>query len=136
MTDYRRNARWFGGLPMLVPGVLAFCAGLALVATAGPARAGEWGAPGGFQDAGFQPSTGLFPDPYVPALEPMDRDGDGVMDDLDAFPLDPSESIDLDGDGVGDNADAYPLDPLRYSKRDADLGPDPADAVPVWRTPR
>ncbi|MCP4870261.1 MAG: hypothetical protein GY898_16265 [Proteobacteria bacterium] len=34
-----------------------------------------------------------------------DRDGDGIENDLDAFPDDPAESADSDGDGVGDNAD-------------------------------
>jgi hypothetical protein len=37
----------------------------------------------------------------------VDSDGDGVPDDQDAFPSDPSEWEDSDGDGVGDNADAY-----------------------------
>ncbi|HUF49393.1 MAG TPA: thrombospondin type 3 repeat-containing protein [Longimicrobiales bacterium] len=37
-----------------------------------------------------------------------DIDGDGVPNDADAFPLDPTESADSDGDGVGDNADAFP----------------------------
>ena len=36
---------------------------------------------------------------------PLDSDGDGVADDADAFPLDPSESADADGDGLGDNGD-------------------------------
>ena len=35
----------------------------------------------------------------------FDGDGDGVPDEVDAFPNDPSESKDTDGDGVGDNAD-------------------------------
>ena len=35
----------------------------------------------------------------------FDGDGDGVPDDEDAFPDDPTESKDTDGDGVGDNAD-------------------------------
>ncbi|MCB0184626.1 MAG: PKD domain-containing protein, partial [Caldilineaceae bacterium] len=35
----------------------------------------------------------------------MDRDGDGVPDDQDAFPDDPTETIDHDGDGFGDNSD-------------------------------
>ena len=35
----------------------------------------------------------------------FDGDGDGVPDEVDAFPEDPSESRDTDGDGVGDNAD-------------------------------
>ncbi|HFD79157.1 MAG TPA: 6-bladed beta-propeller, partial [Gammaproteobacteria bacterium] len=34
-----------------------------------------------------------------------DDDNDGVNDDVDAFPLDPSESVDTDGDGIGNNAD-------------------------------
>lgn len=36
-----------------------------------------------------------------------DLDGDGVENDDDAFPLDPSEWADSDGDGIGDNADAF-----------------------------
>ena len=55
-----------------------------------------------------------------------DDDNDGVLDTVDAFPFDASESVDTDGDGVGNNADtdddgdgivdtddAYPLDPTR-----------------------
>ena len=38
----------------------------------------------------------------------FDSDGDGVVDEKDAFPDDPKESIDSDGDGVGDNADFAP----------------------------
>lgn len=34
-----------------------------------------------------------------------DTDGDGVDDEKDAFPLDPSETLDTDRDGIGDNAD-------------------------------
>jgi len=37
--------------------------------------------------------------------EPIDSDGDGVIDSEDAFPDDPNESADSDSDGVGDNAD-------------------------------
>ena len=39
----------------------------------------------------------------VPAVD--DSDEDGVPDDQDAFPLDPSETLDSDRDGVGNNAD-------------------------------
>lgn len=39
------------------------------------------------------------------AAPPLDRDGDGVADDADAFPDDPAESADRDADGTGDNAD-------------------------------
>jgi len=35
-----------------------------------------------------------------------DIDGDGMANDNDAFPYDPSEQSDIDGDGVGDNTDA------------------------------
>ena len=44
-----------------------------------------------------------------------DSDGDGVFDDVDAFPYDPSEQSDSDGDGVGDNADAFPYDPSKQA---------------------
>lgn len=37
-----------------------------------------------------------------------DGDGDGVIDKLDAFPLDPTETKDSDGDTVGDNKDNCP----------------------------
>ena len=43
----------------------------------------------------------------------LDSDGDGVYDDQDAFPDDPTETADSDSDGVGDNADAFPNDPTR-----------------------
>ena len=60
-----------------------------------------------------------------------DDDNDGISDQLDVFPLDPSESIDTDGDLIGDNSDtdddndgvldvndAYPLDETRtYDER-------------------
>ncbi|PIR20373.1 MAG: hypothetical protein COV45_06245 [Deltaproteobacteria bacterium CG11_big_fil_rev_8_21_14_0_20_47_16] len=38
----------------------------------------------------------------------LDTDGDGVIDKLDAFPNDPSETADSDGDAVGDNKDNCP----------------------------
>tara|TARA_Y100000296_G_C5176920_1_gene260631 strand:+ start:62 stop:349 length:288 start_codon:yes stop_codon:yes gene_type:complete len=57
-----------------------------------------------------------------------DTDSDGVTDDIDHFPLDPTESVDTDNDGLGNNADtdddndgvldrndAYPLDATRSS---------------------
>lgn len=39
-----------------------------------------------------------------------DFDGDGVVDSLDVFPADITESSDSDGDGVGDNSDPFPQD--------------------------
>jgi hypothetical protein len=47
---------------------------------------------------------------------PLDSDGDGYPDDIDAFPDDPNEWKDSDGDGVGDNADEFPFDPKRTKK--------------------
>lgn len=37
----------------------------------------------------------------------VDRDGDGVADDEDAYPDDPDEWADDDGNGIGDNLDVY-----------------------------
>jgi hypothetical protein len=34
-----------------------------------------------------------------------DDDNDGVIDEVDLFPLDPNEATDADADGIGDNAD-------------------------------
>ena len=56
-----------------------------------------------------------------------DRDGDGVADDEDAFPDDPTETQDSDGDGVGDNADAFPLDPDETADFDGDATGDNQD---------
>ena len=39
------------------------------------------------------------------AISTIDSDGDGIADDIDAFPWDYRESLDSDGDGVGDNGD-------------------------------
>ena len=41
----------------------------------------------------------------VGTYDAFDSDGDGVRDESDAFPNDPSESVDTDGDGIGDNSD-------------------------------
>jgi PKD repeat protein len=49
-----------------------------------------------------------------------DADGDGVYDDLDAFPYDANETFDSDGDGVGDNADPFPTDPNEKYDTDGD----------------
>jgi len=42
----------------------------------------------------------------VQAYVPLDSDGDGVLDELDAFPNDGSEWLDTDGDLIGNNADS------------------------------
>ena len=70
--------------------------------------------------------------PSVGAIEgnPIDTDGDGVGDFLDAFPNDPNETLDSDGDGVGDNADAFPNDPTETLDSDGDGVGDNADAFP------
>jgi len=48
--------------------------------------------------------------PTTPVTTVKDTDGDGMIDSMDAFPNDASETTDTDGDGIGDNADAYPND--------------------------
>jgi len=72
---------------------------------------------------------------YITKSKPRDSDDDGVPDDQDAFPFDPSETEDNDKDGVGNNADKdddndgmtdvwenkYGLDPLfNDASEDAD----------------
>lgn len=47
-----------------------------------------------------------------------DADNDGIGDNFDVFPTDPSEWIDTDDDGIGNNLDAYPDDPLKWEKED------------------
>ncbi|MEO1574628.1 MAG: PA14 domain-containing protein, partial [Pseudomonadota bacterium] len=73
---------------------------------------------------------------------PVDTDGDGVPDSIDAFPNDPNESADSDGDGIGDNADPFPNDPALPALDDdgdgipnyVDLFPDdPARSGGIWR---
>lgn len=52
--------------------------------------------------------------------EGRDSDGDGVLDEEDAFPEDPDEWADSDGDGVGDNSDEFPNDPTETTDTDGD----------------
>jgi parallel beta-helix repeat protein len=69
----------------------------------------------------------------TPDVTDQDDDNDGVNDDQDAFPLDPTESVDTDRDGVGNNADtdddndgipdvddAFPLDASESTDTDGD----------------
>lgn len=56
-----------------------------------------------------------------------DIDGDGVPDDIDMFPSDPTEFRDSDGDGVGDTADDFPYDSSETHDSDSDGVGDNAD---------
>ncbi len=57
----------------------------------------------------------------------VDTDGDGFNDDVDAFPVDATETTDTDGDGVGDNSDPFPTDPTETADTDGDGIGDNAD---------
>lgn len=59
--------------------------------------------------------------------EKPDRDGDGVPDDEDAFPDDPTEWSDLDGDGIGDNSDPDRDGDGISNDYESQLGTDPDD---------
>lgn len=66
---------------------------------------------------------------YVPGPEDVpvvtDSDGDGIVDEEDAFPHDASEWRDSDGDGIGDNSDQLPNDGDNDGYSDSvDLYPD------------
>ena len=58
----------------------------------------------------------------ITVTDNTDEDSDGVLDDEDAFPNDPNETVDTDGDGTGDNAD---------TDDDGDGVPDVDDAFPL-----
>lgn len=60
-------------------------------------------------------------------LSGIDSDGDGIPDNQDAFPNDPTEWDDTDGDGFGDNGDLFPNDPAEHADNDADGIGDNAD---------
>jgi hypothetical protein len=55
----------------------------------------------------------------------IDTDGDGVPDDEDDFPEDPTEWVDTDGDGTGNNADLDDDDDGLTDEEEAELGTDP-----------
>ena len=62
----------------------------------------------------------------------IDSDGDGVKDNIDAFPNDPTQWADRDGDRYGDNPnginpDAFPDDPTEWKDSDSDGTGDNAD---------
>lgn len=75
-----------------------------------------------------------------------DSDGDGIEDDIDAFPSDPAASVDSDGDGAPDTwndgatdeeiassslaLDAFPYDPTETTDTDGDGTGDNSDAFP------
>ena len=60
-----------------------------------------------------------------------DDDNDGVLDTVDVFPLDPTESVDSDADGYGNNVDAFPYDPTEWLDQDKDGVGDVEDNCPI-----
>ncbi|MBO6703016.1 MAG: hypothetical protein JJ921_11785, partial [Pseudomonadales bacterium] len=66
----------------------------------------------------------------VDGMAGVDTDGDGVTDNVDAFPNDASEQFDSDGDGVGDKADAFPNNPGEQVDSDGDGVGDNSDPEP------
>ena len=62
----------------------------------------------------------------VVKIDPFaDGDGDGYADDIDDFPIDPTQWVDTDGDGYGDNisgnnADSFISDPSQWNDTDGD----------------
>ena len=62
--------------------------------------------------------------------ESVDTDKDGVGDNTDVFPSDAGETVDSDNDGVGDNTDVFPNDPSETMDTDGDGVGDNADTFP------
>ncbi len=89
---------------------------------------------GGGVDDGVEVAGKTDPKNAADDISYFDRDGDGVTDDIDAFPDDKTESKDTDGDGVGDNADAFPTDKTETKDTDGDGVGDNADAFPTDKT--
>ena len=50
----------------------------------------------------------IYSTQYAFAAILNDADGDGVLDNIDALPDDPTEFIDTDSDNIGDNSDEFP----------------------------
>ena len=69
-------------------------------------------------------------DVFVAGPSFPDSDGDGVSDNIDAFPNDGNETTDSDQDGVGDNADAFPTDANETADSDGDGVGDNGDSFP------
>ena len=61
-------------------------------------------------------------------LDNPDDDGDGVADDVDAFPTDATETTDTDRDGIGNNADADDDGDGSSDVEEIAEGTDPLDA--------
>jgi hypothetical protein len=57
-----------------------------------------------------------------------DSDEDGVLDYLDAFPLDPAENLDSDSDGIGNNSDTDDDNDGYSDSHELAEGTDPLDA--------
>ena len=60
-----------------------------------------------------------------------DSDGDGISDDTDVFPNDPTEWFDLDNDGIGDNSDPDRDGDGFDNDTEIQVGTDPDDASSV-----
>ncbi|MDB2346219.1 hypothetical protein N9V61_05315, partial [Flavobacteriaceae bacterium] len=78
-----------------------------------------------------QASNSIIQTVYITVLdvdETMDTDGDGTLDYLDDFPLDPSEDTDTDGDGTGNNSDTDDDNDGVSDADEAADGTDPLDA--------
>ena len=76
-------------------------------------------------------NNSIDPLPNIPT--PGDLDGDGCLDEEDAFPSNPNECKDSDGDGWGDNQDSDDDNDGINDITEAQEGTDPMDAssVPV-----
>ncbi|MFB6317397.1 T9SS type A sorting domain-containing protein [Saccharicrinis sp. FJH54] len=68
---------------------------------------------------------------FTYTLIDCDYDNDGVINELDAFPYDPTETVDTDNDGIGNNADTDDDGDGFLDSDETDNGTDPLNAGSV-----
>jgi len=112
LTTEAALARWNARKAQVEPAILAHSARWGDAVSNTTRTVQDWQREVDFVENEFFPNRAEFVYDRLVArglvVVPVDTDGDGVDDDIDAFPNNPNESVDSDGDGIGDNSDPTP----------------------------